>query len=135
MWLIQKPRAVMSTGGAHDVISCPVLGGKKLQAVFRRRKFPFIHVWQPLWQSSRNISKATDALGNTHPSPSPKGKLQHSHRNPPVFVKCMLPQQECGRGALLSFVFPTLGSEVVCEHALNKQIPFSWHLYKCNDSY
>lgn len=116
-------------------ISCPVLGGwgGKLQVVFPRRKFPFIRVWQPLRPSSRNISEATAALENTHPSPSPQGKLQHrvpvSLWNPSVFVMCLLPQPgECGGWRCpLTVCIPHTGSEVVCEHGWNKQMSFSWH--------
>lgn len=45
----------------------PRPGKKKLQAVFQRRKFPFINVWQPLWQSSRNTSIQNHCRLRKHP--------------------------------------------------------------------
>lgn len=114
VWLIQKPRKVMSTGGAPDVISCPIREGGggvwRLQAVFRRRKFPFIKAWQLLWQSSRNISQSHCRLRKHPPLSFPKRKAAASVHifqwNPSVFGVCRLPQQECGRGALFIVGIP-----------------------------
>ena len=98
------------------------------------KQSPFINLWQQLWKSSRNTSKATVALVKHPPS-----LVSPERGNYSILFMLLIgmhqslnylhssPTRQCGRGTLLTFIFPTV--KLFMKNLLNNHISFSQARY------